>query len=266
MSYLVEIYFYKWYSRVKDKGCVNLDKKQNDIMEEQRKAREEFIKLKKMQSGEIEPEAKPSEVAVLPKTFGEKFGNFWYHYKIHTILIFMLTILFVFSITQCLGRQSYDFEVMYFAYKPALDSQTDKIADYFQKYAEDTNGDGEVKVKVINCSVTDDNRDASRVTMLSKVQAVISSEEKVVVYIVDDKAIEYFDNAFDFSLFTEEPMPLGKDFYEETKLPQSDYMLPDGLFIGQRIIKGTAFEGNKTAEEASESAKIFMEKIKKQAN
>ena len=48
------------------------DKKSNDILEEQRRAREEFLKLKKMQQGELEAGPKPSEVAVAPKTAKEK--------------------------------------------------------------------------------------------------------------------------------------------------------------------------------------------------
>jgi hypothetical protein len=38
------------------------------------------------------------------------------------------------------------------------------------------------------------------------------------VYIVDKKAMDYFDRAFDFSLFAEQPHPLNKDFYKATKV------------------------------------------------
>ena len=40
----------------------------NEILEEQRRAREEFLELKKMQSGEMKAPPKPSEVAIVPKT------------------------------------------------------------------------------------------------------------------------------------------------------------------------------------------------------
>ena len=42
------------------------EKKTNEILEEQRRARQEFLDLKKMQQGEMEAPPKPSEVA-MPK-------------------------------------------------------------------------------------------------------------------------------------------------------------------------------------------------------
>ena len=59
------------------------EKKTNEILEAQRKARQDFLDLKKMQSGEITPPPKPSEEAVLPKTGKDKAKNFWFHYKWH---------------------------------------------------------------------------------------------------------------------------------------------------------------------------------------
>lgn len=236
--------------------------KRNDIIEEQRKAREEFLKLKRMQQGDLKPEAKPSEVAVVPKTFGEKAANFWFHYKIHTLLTVFIVILLAVGITQCADRENYDFEVMYFAYSPAVDVQINKIEDYFKTFATDANGDGEVKVQVKNCSVTDSNKDASRTLTFSKIQSIMAAEHSVVLYIVDQKAIKYFDDALDYSIFVEEPTSLGEEFYKATAV--EDVNLPDDLKIGLRIIDGTQFEGVDEAESAFAAGKQVLEKIKKQ--
>ncbi len=241
-----------------------MQKKQNEIVEEQRRAREEFLRLKKMQQGEIEPEAKPSEVAIVPKTFGDKVKNFWYHYKIQAIVAAVLIFVLAAGTVQCMTREKYDFEVMYFAYQPILDTQVDKIEEYFEKYATDVNGDGEVNVNVINCGVSDSDKDASRVTMFSKVQSIMTAEKSVVVYLVDDKAIEYFDNALDYSIFAIEPHPLNEEFYKQTEV--SKLKLPEGLSVGLRIIKGTTFEGDEKAEEAFSEGKKVIEKIKKQSD
>lgn len=239
-----------------------MSEKRNEILEEQRKAREEFLRLRKMQQGELEPEAKPSEVAIVPKTFNEKRKNFWYYYKLHTILTIGLIIVLAITTVQCLTREKYDYEVMYFAYTPALDVEMDKIEEYFEKYTEDINGDGEVNVNVINCSVTDNNRDASRITMLSKVQSVLAAEKNVVVYIVDKKAINYFENAFDYSIFAEGPYALDKEFYDSTAI--EGIKLPEGLSAGLRIIEGTTFQGDEEAESAFSAGQKFLEKVKKQ--
>ncbi len=241
-----------------------MSEKRNEIMEEQRRARAEYIKLKKMQQGELAPEAKPSEVAVAPKTFREKLVNFWYHYKIHTILTSFIIAVLAISITQCATRPKYDFEIMYFAHKTALDQQTQAIGDYFEKFAEDINGDGIVNIKVINCSVNDSKKDPSRFTVFSKVQAIIAAEEAVSVYVVDEKAIKYFDDAFDISIFTEKPIPLGDDFYEKTNI--GDYTLPEDLSVGFRIIEGTTFEDSEKAVQANKAGKKLIEKIEKQGD
>ncbi len=238
--------------------------KRNEIMEEQRRAREEYIKLKKMQQGELEPQAKPSEVAISPKTFKEKLNNFWYHYKIHTFLIGFLIAILVVSITQCARRPKYDLEILYFAYKPAVDAQTQAIGEYFEKFAADVDGDGQVNVNVINCSVTDNDKDPTRITLFSKVQAILAAEETVSVYVVDDKAIEYFDNALEFSIFTEKPIALGDEFYKQTAV--GDYTLPDGLSVGLRVIEGTTFEKNEKAIKANKAGQNFIERIKKQGD
>jgi hypothetical protein len=179
-------------------------------------------------------------------------------------LIGFLIAVLVVSITQCASRPVYDLEILYFAYKPAVDAQTQAIGEYFENFAEDVNGDNEVNVQVINCSVTDNEKDSTRITVFSKIQAILAAEEKVLVYVVDDKAIEYFDNALDISIFTENPTPLNEEFYKQTTV--GDYTLPDGLSAGLRVIEGTTFEKNKKSVEAYKTAEKLMKKIKKQGN
>ena len=119
----------------------------NDILEEQRKAREEFLKLKKMQQGEIDAGPKPSEVAIVPKTPKEKAANFWFQYKWHTIGIVAAVIVLAVLVAQCVSRPVYDMELVYFTYSPILDEQTTQIAEYFEEFAEDLDGNGEVNVQ-----------------------------------------------------------------------------------------------------------------------
>ncbi len=236
-----------------------MSEKHNDIIEEQRRAREEFLKLKKMQQGELEPEAKPSEIALKPVTFKEKLQNYWYHFKFQTIFVVLLAGVMAILVNQCATREKFDFSVLYFTYTPAMDSQLDSAEKYFENFATDVDGDGEVNIQIINCSVSEDNRDAGRNTMFTKVQAVLIANPEVVLYMVDDKAIEYFDNAFDTDLFVEEPIMLTKDFYKSIDIENS---LPEGLKLGVRVIDDTALEKNKTAIKTFEESKRVYEKIK----
>ena len=56
------------------------NKKESDTLRQRRFAQQEFLKLKKMQSGELDAGPKPSEVYAAPSTFSEKFKNIWIYF------------------------------------------------------------------------------------------------------------------------------------------------------------------------------------------
>ena len=105
------------------------EKKTNEILEEQRRARQEFLELKKMQSGEMKAPPKPSEVAIVPKTPKEKWDNFWFQYKWYVVAIVATVAVLTVLIAQCATKTKYDLQVVYFTYTTALDEQTEGIAD-----------------------------------------------------------------------------------------------------------------------------------------
>lgn len=239
----------------------------NDILEEQRKAREEFLKLKKMQQGEIDAGPKPSEVAIVPKTPKEKAANFWFQYKWHTIGIVAAVIVLAVLIAQCVSRPVYDMELVYFTYSPILDEQTTQIAEYFEEFAEDLDGNGEVNVQVINCSMSDSSYDVQyRNTMLTKLQSLIAADEKALLFITDKKSIKYFDNIASESggLFEEEPLLLGEDFYKATE--SKDFgALPEGLQISERRVSDTVLESKKEVKKYHKEATRIMEILKEKS-
>ena len=237
--------------------------KRNEIIEEQRRAREEFLKLKKMQQGEIEPEAKPSEVAINPQTLKEKRQNFWYYYKFHTIFILILAVIIAILTVQCATREKYDFSVMYFVHKATMDSELHKMEEYFESVATDVNGDGEVNVNVVNCSFNPSYGDLNyRNTIFTKVQAIITAEYATVLYVIDKDAKAYFDSAFDIDIFAEEPLSLGKDFYDKAFEKKAEP--PKDLMLGIRVIKGTTFESKEEAQITFDECKRILDEMKKQ--
>ena len=86
--------------------------KKNDIIEEQRRARAEFLRLKKMQSGELDAGPKPSEIYEAPKTFSEKLKNIWYHDKLAIAIIGVIIALIAFLCVQCATKTEYDISVV----------------------------------------------------------------------------------------------------------------------------------------------------------
>lgn len=239
------------------------EKKTNEILEEQRKARQEFMELKKMQHGEMKPPPKPSEVAIVPKTSKEKWDNFWFQYKWYVIAITATAVVLAILITQCATRTKYDLEVVYFTYTAALDEQTNNIADYLADYAEDINGDGEINVQVINVSFSKTSGDTQyRHTMMTKLQALIVTDENAMLYITDSETYEYLHGIAEDGLFDGEPFKFGDGFYTATESQQFG-RLPEGLQISCRRVSDTLLEGKKGTAEAYGNSERLIEKLKK---
>lgn len=96
------------------------------------------------------------EVAT-PRTFKEKLSNFWYHYKLHSIVAaFLVVVLTVCSIQFC-AKESYDVQVLYAGGKQLGKTAEDgdvaeivKIMSALRVFAEDFNEDGEKSVNLTN--------------------------------------------------------------------------------------------------------------------
>lgn len=239
------------------------EKETNEILEEQRRARQEFLELKKMQSGEMEAPPKPSEVAIVPKTPKEKWDNFWFQYKWYVVAITAVTVVLAVLITQCATRTKYDMEVVYFTYTAALDEQTNAVAKYIAGYAEDVNGDGEINIQVVNCSFNGKSGDTQyRYTMMTKLQAMIAGDQNAMLFITDEDSYKYLADLSDGDgLFDGEPFMLGEEFYKATET-DSYGKLPEGLRIACRRVSDTVLESKKGSADAYTNAEKTLEAIK----
>ena len=239
------------------------EKETNEILEEQRRARQEFLELKKMQSGEMEAPPKPSEVAIVPKTPKEKWDNFWFQYKLYVVAIMAVTVVLAVLITQCATRTKYDMEVVYFTYTAALDEQTNAVAKYIAGYAEDVNGDGEINIQVVNCSFNGKSGDTQyRYTMMTKLQAMIAGDQNAMLFITDEDSYKYLaDLSNGDGLFDGEPFMLGEEFYKATET-DSYGKLPEGLRIACRRVSDTVLESKKGSADAYTNAEKTLEAIK----
>lgn len=238
------------------------DGNKNEILEEQRKARQEFLELKKMQNGEMKAPPKPSEIAIVPKTPKEKWNNFWFQYKWHVIAITAITVVLAVLITQCATRTKYDLEVVYFTYTAVLDEQTQAVADYIKQFASDTNGDGEINVQIINCSYSNSSGDTQyRYTMMTKLQALIAGDQNALLYITDSESYKYLDGLSEDSIFKDEPYKFGEDFYTATE-SENLGKLPEGLQISCRRVSDTVLEDKKDVDASYKTAKAVLDGIR----
>ena len=235
-------------------------KKVSETLSEQRKARQDFLELKKMQSGEAAVETAPQTKT--PLTFKEKLQNFWFYYKVHTISIICAVLILVVGVSQCSSKTNWDMRVVYFSYSPVLDEQIKPIGTYLKKISKDLNGDGEVNIQMINCSmVPGDNNLKYNQSVLTKVQSLIATEEKAMLFIFDSDSRDYFE-AEALGDFFEEELTLGKGFYNRTKNIGYD-PLPENLQIAVRRVKDTTLEKIKDSDKIHKEALRILEELEK---
>ncbi len=240
-------------------------KKVSDTIEQQRKARAEFLKLKQMQMGQTAPEPKPSVVAITPKTFSEKMANFWFHYKYVLIFGTLISVIFIVLVAQCATKTESDLDIVYFSYTPLLEADVAKVEEYFEQYLEDLNEDEEVDVNIINCSYSNESVDYNyRNTMLQRLQTALVANSKAIVYITDSESMKYFEEiSAKGTIFEDEPKPLKEEFFKELDKSELGAYLPRDLQISLRKTFDTKFEKDNEAKECFKASKKLLENVAK---
>lgn len=240
------------------------NKKESDTLRQRKFAQKEFLELKKMQNGEMNPPPKPSEVQVEPSTFGEKFKNLWYHSKWAIIALAALIICIALLITQCATKTEYDATVVVFTYSITGDSNCAKMGEYLKPYCKDINGDGEVNINVINCSIEESQGNTEHsYTTRSKVTTLIASEASALLFITDDNSYKYLSGlSKDIEFFEGKPIRFEDDFYEYCIDDGGFYDTPKGLQISCRTIDGTAISSDKNIDTYYEQAQNILKGLK----
>lgn len=236
----------------------------NDILDEQRRAREEFIKLKKMQSGEIEAGPKPSEIAIVPKTVEQKLSNIWFHFKWQIVGVVFFGIVMAILISQCANRPKYDMKAVIYAHNMVSNVNEEKIAEYLEYYGTDINGDGVVDIQVINCSFNKKNKNVQYETIMSqKLASIIATDGSALLFITDSEGYDYLNGiSKKTSMFEGEAVALDEEFYEKTRVDNELSYVPEGLQISCRNIDGKAIAEDKSIKVYFEESMKIIEKIK----
>lgn len=237
------------------------DKKVSETIRQQRFAQKEFLELKKMESGEIKPEPKPSEIDSEPKTFKGKLSNIWYHFKWAIISVALAAVVISVCIAQCASRTDYDMKIVVYsesAYIP--DELNNLMAEYIEKICPDINGNGKTDIQVINCSYSDKSTDAqNQILAKTKLQTSLAAEDSAFIYITDEKGLDYLNQIAE-GVFHGESVKLDGDFYDYCN--KNDLMkLPDGLYISCREIEGAAIGKSKNAKKIFDASQEVMGKI-----
>lgn len=237
------------------------DKKVSETIKQQRFAQKEFLELKKMESGEIKPEPKPSKIDSEPKTFKGKLSNIWYHFKWAIISVALAAVVISVCIAQCASRTDYDMKIVVYSESTYIpDELNNLMAEYIEKICPDINGNGKTDIQVINCSYSDKSTDAqNQILAKTKLQTSLAAEDSAFIYITDEKGLDYLNQIAE-GVFHGESVKLDGDFYDYCN--KNDLMkLPDGLYISCREIDGAAIGKSKNAKKIFDASQEVMEKI-----
>lgn len=220
------------------------------------------------------------ENKVRPKGFKAWCENFWYHYKFYTIVVLVVVVTLAVSIAQCSTKTQYDYEIVLATNKVQMTtSQIDAIKNELLAYGEDQNGDGEVNILLIDCTI-DENQSTHDVftAKRQKLQAVLMNNTNVMMIISDADCFEWINELSDKGFIADTGLPDGDGkcyLLDETSImenakkacdPNGKYEWPKGTNISRRIIDGTLFEGRDGVEESKKAADAFIDKIIKQTS
>ncbi len=121
-------------------------------------------------------------------SFKKKLENFWYHYKIQTIVAVTVTILFGYMIYDLVTKIEPDVTVVAVV-DNGLSHRVDGLEAYFEHYCEDLNGDGEVYVQVVLVPMDANSTNTDAQNYATKLYSTLSNAETVMV--IADTASEF---------------------------------------------------------------------------
>ena len=112
------------------------------------------------------------------------FNNYWYYYKWYVIGGLFLLFALVIVITQSATREKYDASVIWAMHGYVDTPYVEEMAKEFEKYCEDTDGDGEVNVRVILVTFTSEGGMPNSDVEFSMQQKLLTQLSAGDVYIV----------------------------------------------------------------------------------
>lgn len=237
-------------------------KKESQTLRQRKYAQEEFLKLKKMQQGELDAGPKPSELAA-PLTFGAKIKNIWYHDKLLLFVIAIIIVVIALFSVQCATKTVYDATVVVYTQKITGEANCAAMGNYLKHFCPDLNGDGEINVNVINCSTNPDDRSDYSYQNREKAIYLLANDASALLFITDDSSYQFLMSRSDnITIFEGEPLEFEDDFYETCVDPSGFFDTPENLQISCRTIKGSSIEKNKNVDKYYAQAQAILDGLK----
>lgn len=224
-------------------------------LEEERK---ELIRLKQgiIEESEIIHEEKEEEIQL---SFFQKISNFFYHAKWWLVMGVLGVVLVVYLVSSLITRPRPDLIVLFVGENQTVGDESE-LAEYFEQFTPDNNGNGEVLVSVYYIPYTDDPQKNYTNGVDTKITAEFQSADSVIVIgnnMINEivKADEIFTDLNE--LYPDNPNVdkyrfnlSGTGFAE--KIGVSEKYIKDGLFMAVRKPARLVYSDLKDMEETYE--------------
>ncbi len=236
-----------------------MNNKKSETLSQREKAQRDIIELKKLKSGEIDPESLREPEKEL--TTAEKGKNFWHYHKYIVIFLVAAVLAVTYIVYTAVKTPDYDAIFTVYSFKYLPDEKTEAAGEWLEKYYPDATGNGKVEIATNNCTLSKDlNTDNLVNQTLLRVQSVLASEETALLFVLDDTALEHLRGVSStVDLFPEENVvPLPDEFYKAVGIEDQKEKHP--LYLGLRSVVGTTLETS-AKEDYAHALKTF-EKIK----
>lgn len=240
----------------------------------------ELIELKKMQQAAAEHREVayefPKEEKIVPKTFKDKWKNYWYHYKTTTWVTVFVVVIAGWMIKDIFFGPKYDLTVTT-ATQYNFSALNNDLQGYLTRYIpEDYNGDGKKNVSYSEITISldpDTTMDPQlNAINMQKLMAVFASGEELL-FILDQDAYDMLvENSGEglFVDFTDRYGFLGDDivqgdkiYIQDTRLGEALYLdrLEGEAFICVREMGGTADPSKESVQRAREASFGFIDSV-----
>lgn len=238
-----------------------MSQKKSETLRQREKAQRDLLELKKMQSGEINPDTLKEEKKLTPKTFEEKRQNFFYYHKYKVLVVAVALVVAGYFIWNTVTSPKYDAKVAVCSFENYADEAIDRTETYLEGFYPDLNGDGKVEILAVNCSFDSTGGSVSDANdNMLKMQTLLVGEVDTMLFILDEDSLAYMNALSNKLLLFEDQniIPLGEEFFGAVQNPF--FSEDKKLFLCLRTIEGTSLEED--ARETWTAAREAFQKIK----
>ncbi|MCI8360438.1 MAG: hypothetical protein HFE86_03765 [Clostridiales bacterium] len=200
------------------------------------------------------------------KNLRQRLRNFWYYYKVHTIIGLLIAALLAVLIAQCGSRVSPDYTVVLYMRKELSEPMTNAMAAELQKFGIDRNGDGKVVVEIVNCSFDTGARNEVVMGSIGKMQGQLSLPDAPLM-ITDKHTFADLNEQGVFAARGDLPDQEGKalqlkdtPLYEAVNSVKPNYLVND-LYLSIRDLETGGLQDNKFAGEFLSSSQALLENL-----